>query len=169
MPETTIASLHEAIPGLALSNVYGATETTSPATFLPGSDALSHSGSVGRVLPCADIVVTDDAGREVPAGTRGELLIGGPMVIPGYWDNDEANAKSFVGGYWRSGDIGLMDADGYLVIHDRLKDVVNRGGYKIYCIEVENVIAQFPGVVECAVVGGFRRGYGGTRMRLREG
>lgn len=153
MPVATIERLHEAIPTLALSNVYGATETTSPVTLLPPEDALSHSGSVGRTLPCADIRVVDVDDCDVGAGERGELLIGGPMVIPRYWENAEADARSFEKGYWRSGDIGSVDADGYVAIHDRLKDVINRGGYKIYCVEVENVLAEYPGVVECAVFG----------------
>jgi acyl-CoA synthetase (AMP-forming)/AMP-acid ligase II len=152
MPAATIAKLAEAAPGLRLSNIYGATETTSPATILPPGDA-THFDTVGLALPCADIIVVDRAGREVPAGQMGELLIAGPMTIPFYWNNPEATASNFVGGYWRSGDIGSVDVAGYVRIHDRMKDVVNRGGYKIYCIEVENVIARYPGVEECAVVG----------------
>ena len=75
------------------------------------------------------------------------------MVSPGYWKNPEATAEGFVGGYWRSGDVGSVDADCYLRIHDRIKDVVNRGGYKIYSAEVENVLSRLAGVVETAVVG----------------
>ena len=153
MPSATIARLAEALPGLTLCNAYGATETTSPATILPRGQAATRPGRVGKPGPCADIVVVDADGCEVPPGERGELLIAGPMTIPGYWDNPDANRPSFVGGYWRSGDIGSIDADGYVSIHDRMKDVINRGGYKIYCIEVENVIAQLPQVIECAVTG----------------
>jgi acyl-CoA synthetase (AMP-forming)/AMP-acid ligase II len=153
MPTATIQRLAKAIPTLGLSNIYGATETTSPVTILPARHALDRRDTVGRPVPCADVVVADADGREVPSGGRGELLIAGPMVIPGYWDDAAANATSFVGGYWRSGDVGCVDADGYVSIHDRKKDVINRGGYKIYCVEVENVISELAGVLECAVLG----------------
>jgi long-chain acyl-CoA synthetase len=153
MPAATIQRLAEAIPTLGLSNIYGATETTSPVSILPASDALDCRDTVGRLVPCADVVVADAHGLEVRSGERGELLIAGPMVIPGYWDDETANSTSFVAGYWRSGDIGSVNADGYISIHDRKKDVINRGGYKIYCVEVESVIAEHPGVLECAVVG----------------
>jgi len=74
------------------------------------------------------------------------------MVVPGYWRNDEANASEFTGGYWHSGDIGRLSEDGYLQILDRAKDMINRGGYKVFSAEVENVLTQHPAVVECAVV-----------------
>jgi len=153
MPVAVIERLAEALPGLALSNIYGATETTSPTSVLAPSEAIARADTVGRPLPCADVLVVDDRGCEVAPGERGELLIGGPMTVPGYWDDVAANASSFVAGYWKSGDVGSIDADGYLRIHDRMKDVVNRGGYKVYSVEVENVIAQCPGVIECAVLG----------------
>jgi acyl-CoA synthetase (AMP-forming)/AMP-acid ligase II len=153
MPTATITRLAEAIPKLKLSNVYGATETTSPATLLPPADLISKLDSVGRALPCAEIKVMDPDGRPVARGEKGEVWIAGAMTIPGYWDNPEANKAAFVDGYWRSGDIGSLDADGYLRIHDRLKDVINRGGYKIYCVEVESVLAEHQDVIESAVVG----------------
>lgn len=153
MPQATIAALDQAVPGLRLSNIYGATETTSPVSILSPADITKLADTVGRILPCADVIVVDDQGHEVPVGEAGELLIAGPATVPSYWDSPEANTANFVGGYWRSGDIGSIDADGYLRIHDRIKDVVNRGGYKIYCAEVENVIGHFPSVRECAVVG----------------
>jgi O-succinylbenzoic acid--CoA ligase len=99
-------------------------------------------------------MVTDpETGIEVPTGESGELWIRGPNVSPGYWRGPEATAKAFVAGFWRSGDIGRVDADGNVHVHDRLKDVINRGGYKIYSAEVEGVLAQFPGLVEGATVG----------------
>ena len=153
MPQATIAALAERLPQLTLMNCYGSTETTSPATLLPAGDAAMRADSVGRALHCAEIVVVDDEGREVAPGESGELWIAGPMTVPGYWDNPEGTRAGFVGGYWRSGDIGSMDADGYTRIFDRKKDMINRGGFKIYCIEVENVLAYHPGVVECAIVG----------------
>ncbi len=153
MPPATIAALAERLPGLTLQNCYGATETTSPATMLPPGDAARRADSVGKPLPCAEIVVVDDDGREVPPGAAGEVWIAGPMTVPGYWENPDGDRAGFAGPYWRSGDIGSLDAEGYVRIFDRKKDMINRAGFKIYCVEVENVLAHHPGVVECAVVG----------------
>ena len=152
MPEATIERLAETVPGLTLLNIYGSTETTSPVTMMPRGAIAAHRDTVGKMLPGADIVVMDAAGREVEPGVAGELWIAGPMVVPGYWANAQADAASFRGGYWLSGDIGSVDAEGYVRILDRTKDVINRGGYKIYSIEVENVLAQHPGVLEVAVL-----------------
>jgi long-chain acyl-CoA synthetase len=153
MPQATIERLAAALPNLTLVNVYGSTETTSPVTMLPLGEAATRADTVGKSLPCTDIVVMDDDGREVAPGTSGELWIAGPMVVPGYWQNPEADRTGFCAGYWKSGDIGSVDAQGYVRIHDRKKDMINRGGYKIYCIEVESVLARHPDVIECAVIG----------------
>ena len=153
MPPATIAALAARLPGLGLVNAYGATETTSPTTLLPARLAASHADSVGQVVACGHVLVMDAAGREVPPGSPGELWIAGPMVVPGYWDNPEATREAFVHGYWRSGDVGSVDADGFVRVFDRVKDMLNRGGYKIYSVEVEAVLAQHPGVLESAVVG----------------
>ena len=153
MPEATIAALAEKLPRLTLLNAYGSTETTSPATLMPHGPAGGRADSVGVPLPCADIRVMDAAGREVPAGETGELWIGGPMVVPGYWADAEATADAFTAGYWHSGDLGSIDAGGYVRIFDRKKDMLNRGGYKVYSVEVENALLAWPGVVEAAVVG----------------
>jgi acyl-CoA synthetase (AMP-forming)/AMP-acid ligase II len=117
----------------------------------PGMTAL-HNDTVGQPLACADIKVVDDDGQAIPAGDMGEIWIKGPMVVAGYWNNPEATAKEFVEGYWKSGDMGSLDAQGYVRILDRKKDMLNRGGYKIYCIEVENTLYQHPAVAECAIV-----------------
>jgi len=153
MPEATIAELQRRLPNLTLRNAYGATETTSPTTIMPPGRISDHRHTVGLPVPCADVLVVDETGREVPTGETGEIWIAGPMVVPGYWDNPEANASEFTGGYWHSGDIGRLDADGYLEIRDRIKDMINRAGYKVFSAEVENVLAQHPAVAECAVVG----------------
>ena len=153
MPEPTIARFAAAFLGLAMCNAYGATETTSPATVMPPGEGTAHADSIGRVVACGDIRVMDDRGCEVPPGTDGELWIAGPMVVPGYWRNPKATAESFVGGYWRSGDIGSVDAEGFVRIADRKKDMIIRGGFKVYPAEVESVLAGLDGVVEAAVVG----------------
>jgi len=153
MPVATIDALARQVPGLVLLNAYGATETTSPATMMPAGLTRDHADSVGVALPCAEIRVMDDAGREVPPGEHGELWIGGPMVVPGYWDNPQATRSSFTAGYWHSGDLGSVDAQGFVRIFDRKKDMLNRGGFKVYSVEVENALMALPGVVEAAVIG----------------
>jgi len=112
-----------------------------------------HADTVGVPLPAAQVLVMDDEGHELPAGETGELWIAGPMVVPGYWSNPEATAASFTAGYWHSGDLGAMDAQGYVRVFDRKKDMLNRGGYKVYSVEVENVLMAWPGMVEAAIVG----------------
>jgi len=89
----------------------------------------------------------------VPRGEQGEIWIAGPMTVPRYWNNEEATDKGFAGGFWRSGDIGVMDEDGYIRVLDRMKDMINRGGFKIYSVEVENVLMAHEAVVEAVVVG----------------
>jgi O-succinylbenzoic acid--CoA ligase len=153
MPKATIEALARKVPAMTLMNAYGATETTSPATIMPAGFQAGHLSSVGQPVPAAEIRVMDDLGREVPRGTGGELWISGPMVVAGYWDNPQATAIAFAGGYWKSGDIGSIDGDGFVSVFDRRKDMLNRGGYKIYSVEVENVLQGFPGVLEAAVVG----------------
>ncbi|KNZ32713.1 MAG: O-succinylbenzoic acid--CoA ligase [Methylibium sp. NZG] len=153
MPVATIDQLASSLPGLVLLNAYGATETTSPTTLMPAGLTREHADSVGVALPCARIVVMDDDGVEVPPDQTGELWIGGPMVVPGYWDNPAATAASFTAGYWHSGDLGSVDADGFFRIFDRKKDMLNRGGFKVYSVEVENTLMALPGVVEAAIVG----------------
>jgi O-succinylbenzoic acid--CoA ligase len=152
MAPATIARFADKLPNLNLMNAYGATETTSPVTMMPPSETAARSDSVGCALPCADILVMDEDGRELPAGEEGELWLGGPMVVKGYWDDAAATAEHIVGGYWRSGDIGSKDADGYVRVLDRKKDLINRGGYKIASVEVENALMSAAGVVEAAVV-----------------
>lgn len=153
MPEATIKAMAERLPHLELYNGYGATETTSPTTVMPPKLGKVVTDSVGKVVACGEVVVMDDDGREVPPGERGEIWIAGPMVIPGYWNNPEANAENFAGGFWKSGDIGSIDADGFVRVFDRKKDMINRAGFKVFSAEVENVLAHHPGVVECAIVG----------------
>lgn len=153
MPLATIQAMAGRFPGLTLINAYGATETASPATMTLPGDAGERGESVGRAVPCGDILIVDEAGRELPRGEAGEVWLRGPMVVKGYWDNPAATAAGFTGGFWHSGDIGSLDEDGYLSVFDRRKDMLNRGGYKIYSVEVENVLAAHPAVVEAAVVG----------------
>jgi len=153
MPVPTIEMLSKRLPQLQLRNAYGATETTSPTTIMPQAYWRDHMDSVGQVIPYAQVRVLDADDREVAPGEPGELLIAGPMVVPRYWRRPDANAKEFVNGFWRSGDIGSIDKDGFVRVFDRKKDMINRGGFKIFSAEVENVICGIDGVLETAIIG----------------
>ncbi len=151
MPGAVRDALARVLPRLSLHNAYGATETTSPTTIVP-LGVTDPGDSVGLVVPCGEVRIVDDAGADVPDGETGELLIKGPMVVPGYWDNPQADAASFDRGYWKSGDVASRDAHGFIRIHDRKKDMINRGGYKIFSAEIENLLMRIDGVQEVALV-----------------
>lgn len=153
MSESTISQLFEHFRGLHLHNTYGATETTGSCTMMPHQEAILRSTSIGLPFMVNDIKVMDEKGKEVPAGEVGELWIKGPNVVKGYWNNPQATASEFIDGFWRSGDLGRLDQDGFVYLMDRKKDMINRGGEKIFCVEVENVICSYPKVQEAAVVG----------------
>ena len=152
MPLATITALAQKLPALTLMNCYGSTETTSPSTLMPPRQTVAHLDTVGAPLGCVEMRVMDDADNEVAPGEIGEIWINGPMVVHGYWNNPQASAENFTGGFWHSGDIGSIDAQGYVRVVDRMKDMINRGGYKIYTIEVENALYAHHAVAECAVV-----------------
>lgn len=153
MPTSTIDELAQCLPSLQLLNAYGATETTSPTTLMPIGQTRAHADTVGVALPCAAVMVVDEQGCELPVGEVGELWVSGPMVVKGYWNDPAATAREFTAGWWHSGDLGSVDAAGYVRVLDRKKDMINRGGYKVFSTEVENVLLQMPGVIEAAVVG----------------
>jgi long-chain acyl-CoA synthetase len=152
MPIATIEKLKARIPGLKLANCYGATETTSPSTIMPGELTADHIDSVGLPCPGARIIAVDADGRELPRGEIGELWIQSASIIKGYWRNPKATAESFTGGFWHSGDLGSIDAENFVRVFDRQKDMINRGGLKIYSAEVESVLAGHPAVVESAII-----------------
>ena len=139
----------KAAPG----NGYGLTETTSAVIANGGADYFAHPESIGRPVPTADIRIVDDQGADVAQGAIGELWIRGPNVIPGYWKNPEATEAAFGGGWFRSGDLGYVDAEGLYYVVDRKKDVIIRGGENIYCAEVEAALLALPFVRDAAVVG----------------
>ncbi|WP_018924890.1 class I adenylate-forming enzyme family protein [Salsuginibacillus kocurii] len=140
-------------PKASLHNCYGATETCSPTTIMPKAYPKEKEGSVGVPIDRTVVKFVTDEGHICKPTEMGELLIKGPMVIKGYWNNAEANQKSFSEGYWHSGDYGYEDEDGYIYIKDRKKDMINRGGENIYSIEVEQALNQLDAVQESAVVG----------------
>jgi long-chain acyl-CoA synthetase len=153
MPPATIAGFAERLPKLSLMNAYGATETTSPTTIMPPAFTATHAAKVGLPIPGTKVIIVDDSGRELPCGEVGEIWISGASVVRGYWNNPTATKKEFTGGFWHSGDLGSVDADGFFSVLDRKKDMLNRGGHKIYTAEVEAVLAAHADVVESAVVG----------------
>lgn len=152
MPVATIERLKAKIPGLELANCYGATETTSPSTMMPGELTAGHIDSVGLPCPGAQIVVMDADGHELPRGEIGEIWIHSGSVIKGYWNNPKATAESFTAGFWHSGDLGSIDGQNFVRVFDRQKDMINRGGLKIYSAEVESVLAGHPDVIESAII-----------------
>jgi len=152
MPIATIEKLAVKVPGLKLINAYGSTETTSPSTIMPPELTSAHIDSVGLPCPGAAIIVVDAEGRELPRGDIGEIWIRSGSVIKGYWNNPTATAESFTGGFWHSGDLGSIDKDDFVRVFDRQKDMINRGGLKIYSAEVESVLAGHPAVLESAII-----------------
>ncbi|HYG44747.1 MAG TPA: AMP-binding protein [Bordetella sp.] len=141
------------ITGHPLIEGYGLSETSPVATVNP-TDAREYSGSIGLPLPSTDVAILDDEGNAVPLGERGEVCIRGPQVMLGYWQKPEETQRCMTrDGFFRTGDIGIMDDLGYTRIVDRKKDMIAVSGFKVYPNEVEAVIAAHPGVLECAVVG----------------
>jgi long-chain acyl-CoA synthetase len=148
-PPQQVERLMKEFPAARLGNGFGLTETSSVATFLPHEYSLQRPETVGFAAPPVEL----DLGDVDPASGAGELLIRGPNVVAGYWGKPEQTAETFVDGWLRTGDIALLDDDGFCAIVDRKKDMVNRGGENVYCVEVENVLAAHPAVFEVAVLG----------------
>jgi acyl-CoA synthetase (AMP-forming)/AMP-acid ligase II len=153
MAPETIQAIQRILPGVRLCNCYGLTESSSLATVLPPELALSRAGSVGRAVPDTEAEVRDPLGARLPPGKPGELYLRGPNIVQGYWGAPEKTAQAIRDGWLRTGDLARIDDDGIVTILDRVKDMINRGGEKIYGLEVENVLYAFPGVAEAAVVG----------------
>ena len=142
-----------AVTGCALSEGYGLSETSPTLTCNP-SDADRFSGSIGLPVPSTWLSIRDDDGNEVPLGEPGEICAKGPQVMAGYWNRPDETAKVMTAdGYFRTGDIGVMDANGFTKIVDRKKDMILVSGFNVYPNEIEEVIASHPGVLECAVIG----------------
>jgi long-chain acyl-CoA synthetase len=131
---------------------YGLSETSPLATF-NHIERPSKPGTVGQAIFGVDVRCFDDDDNEVPSGTRGEVVIRGPNVMKGYYKRPEETAEAFRSGWFHTGDIGIMDHEGYLTIVDRKKDMILRGGYNIYPRELEEVIITHPAISLCAVIG----------------
>jgi long-chain acyl-CoA synthetase len=139
--------------GCPIVEGYGLSETSPSATCNP-VDSTAYSGNIGLPMPNTEMKLLDDDGNEVPMGTPGEIAIRGPQVMAGYWQRPDETAKSMTAdGFFRSGDIGVVDERGYFKIVDRKKDMILVSGFNVYPNEVEDVVTQMPGILECAAVG----------------
>lgn len=152
-PVNLLDAVVAAFPRAIVGTGFGATETAGMIAMHTGADYLSHPRAAGRVLPLATVRIRDAAGRDVPAGEAGEIIVRGPMVTSGYWNDQDATARALHDGWFRTGDIGALDEHGNLTILDRLTDMVISSGENIYCAEVEAAIQQHPGIVEAAAYG----------------
>jgi long-chain acyl-CoA synthetase len=149
--QTAVAERWEAITGKPLLQGYGLTETSPVLCFNPLGKV--RPGSIGVPLPSTEIACLDDDRRPVPQGSPGEIAARGPQVMKGYWQRPEETAQVMAGEWFLTGDIGVMDADGYVTIVDRKKDMVVVSGFNVYPNEVEDCLAAHPGVLEAAVIG----------------
>jgi len=144
-----VHQIMERFPNARVGNGFGLTETSSISTFLPHAYAVEHAESVGFAAPVVDLDVLEPD----PDSGVGELLVRGPNVVAGYWNKPQATAETFVNGWLHTGDLGRIDGVGLTHIVDRKKDMINRGGENVYCVEVENALAAHPAVLEVAVLG----------------
>ena len=136
-----------------LLQVYGATETSPIAVYQRVDDAPRHPGSIGKAALHCEIRIVDEAGRDVAAGATGEFWVRGANVMTGYWNRPRETTDAFAAGWYRTGDVGHADADGWLYVDGRKRDLIISGGENIYPAEIENVLADCPDIAEVAVVG----------------
>jgi long-chain acyl-CoA synthetase len=151
--QAAVAKLWLEKTGCPICEGYGLSETSPSATCNP-TDSKAYTGTIGLPLPSTWLKLLDDEGREVPPGQPGEIAIKGPQVMAGYWQRPDETAKVMTpDGYFKSGDIGMVDERGYFKVVDRKKDMILVSGFNVYPNEIEDVVAQIPGVLECAAVG----------------
>ena len=154
LPVNLLDAMHEACPQAAMGTGYGMTECAGSVAQAVGADFLRNRASAGRVLPLVDMKIASPDGAELPRGQTGEITVRGAMVMQGYWNRPEDTAAVLSPDGWlRTGDVGYVDAEGYVFIVDRKKDMVISGGENIYCAEVERVMGELPGISECAAFG----------------
>ena len=135
------------------SNAYGLTESSSVATLLTGEDVAEHPTSVGLAMPVVDLRIADAEGNALGTNETGEVLIRGPIIMPGYWGRPEATAETLKDGWLHTGDVGHLDEDGFLYITDRAKDMIIRGGENIYCVEIEQRLVDHTDIADAAIIG----------------
>lgn len=152
-PDALLREMSATFPGTQILAAFGQTEMSPVTCMLLGDDAIRKRGSVGKVIPTVAARVVDENMNDVPVGEVGEIVYRAPTLMSGYWNNPEATAEAFAGGWFHSGDLVRMDEEGYVWVVDRKKDMIISGGENIYCAEVENVLAGHPRIVEVAVIG----------------
>ncbi|MFZ1742716.1 MAG: class I adenylate-forming enzyme family protein [Pontixanthobacter sp.] len=154
LPVALLDEIRAACPGAIMGTGYGMTETSGSVAMAVGEDFIRNRAAAGRVLSLVDLRIEDDHGNELPAGTPGEIVVRGPVVMQGYWQNQAETDKVLSSDGWlKTGDVGYVDQEGYIFIVDRKKDMVISGGENIYCAEVERAIGEMDGISECATFG----------------
>ena len=153
MPVEVIKELASRLPRMRLFNMYGQTEMSPLATVLKPEDQMRKLGSAGRATLNVETRVVDDEDRPVPPGVMGEIVHRGPHAMQGYWNDPEKTAETFRNGWFHSGDLGVIDEEGYLYVVDRKKDMIKTGGENVASREVEEVLYQHPAIAEVAVFG----------------
>lgn len=159
-PDALLQQMSEIFPRTQILAAFGQTEMSPVTCMLLGEDAIRKRGSVGKVIPTVWARVVDDEMNDVPVGEVGEIVYRAPTLMSGYWNNPEATAEAFAGGWFHSGDLVRMDEDGYVWVVDRKKDMIISGGENIYCAEIENVLASHPDIAEVAVIGRYDEKWG---------
>jgi len=151
--QKAVAERWKKATGMAISEGYGLTETSPVLTANP-IDGTERVGTIGLPLPSTEIMIADENGNEVPVGTTGEILAKGPQVMEGYWHKPEETALVFVNDWFKTGDLGFIDQDGFITIVDRKKDMIIVSGFNVYPNEIEQVAIMHPGVLEAGAAGG---------------
>jgi long-chain acyl-CoA synthetase len=149
---SSVAERWERTSRSQIAEGYGLSECSPVLAFNPLGQRVKRD-SIGVPLPSTDLLIVDDKGRALPAGKEGELLARGPQVMKGYWNNPSETKKVFVNGWFKTGDMAVMDVDGYFKIVDRKKDMIVVSGFKVFPNEVEECLTRHPGVAEAAVIG----------------
>lgn len=139
--------------GVEVHQVYGLTESCGPGCVISPDDAMAHAGSAGKAFFHTDIRIVDENGADVEPGAPGEILIRGRHNMVGYWNRPQATAETIVDGWLHTGDIAVRDADGFVYIQDRIKDMIISGGENVYPAEIEDVLLSHPAIADVAVVG----------------
>jgi acyl-CoA synthetase (AMP-forming)/AMP-acid ligase II len=139
--------------GFEVHQVYGLTETCGPACVISPDEALSHIGSTGKAFFHTDVRIVDQQGADAGPGVPGEVLVRGRHIMAGYWNRPEATAETITDGWLHTGDIAVRDADGFIYIQDRIKDMIISGGENVYPAEIEDVLLTHPGIADVAVLG----------------
>jgi long-chain acyl-CoA synthetase len=151
--QAAVAKLWLEKTGCSICEGYGLSETSPSASCNP-TNSHEFTGTIGVPIPGTRMMIIDDDGRPLPMGQAGEIAIQGPQVMAGYWQRPDETAKVMLpGGWFRTGDVGVMDERGYFKIVDRKKDMILVSGFNVYPNEVEEVVAMCPGVLECAAIG----------------